>query len=62
MSVTVNGSSNRIYNYGIEGRDMWTEISCFFGAKIMGNLNCHIFTISNSQMNIMNKQLESVQY
>ena len=27
-----------------------------------GNTNCHIFTISDSQMNIMGRQLESVQY
>ena len=27
-----------------------------------GNVNCHTFTISNSQMNIMGQQLESVQY
>ena len=27
-----------------------------------GNTNCHIFTISDSQMNIMGRQLESVQF
>ena len=27
-----------------------------------GNTNCHVFTISDSQMNIMERQLESVQY
>ena len=28
----------------------------------IGNTNCHIFTISDSQMNIMGRQLESVQH
>lgn len=27
-----------------------------------GNVKCHVFTISNSQMNIIEKQLQSVQY
>ena len=27
-----------------------------------GTVKCHIFSISDSQMNIMNKQLQSVQY
>ena len=27
-----------------------------------GNVNCHVFIISDSQFNIMNKQLDSVQY
>ena len=27
-----------------------------------GSTNCHIFTVSDSQMNIMSRQLESVQY
>ena len=27
-----------------------------------GNVNCHVFVISDSQMNIMGRQLESVQY
>ena len=116
VSVTVNGSSNRVYNEGITGIDMWREASRFFGKKSGGrpNMNltkyltgnkfglfidlrsmadttmhgngqrlvntqdgiqltiernttgsgtakCHIFSISDSQMNIMNKQLKSVQ-
>ena len=28
----------------------------------LGNHNCHIFTVSDSQMNIMGQQLESVQF
>ena len=31
-------------------------------AKGSGVVNCHVFIISDSQFNIMNKQLESVQY
>ena len=117
VSVTINGSPNRIYNEGIIGIDMWREASRFFEPKRGGrpNMNltkyltgnkfglfidlrsmadttmhsngqrlvntqdgiqltiernttgsgtakCHIFSISDSQMNIMNKQLQSVQY
>ena len=34
VHVTINGSSSRIYNTGIHGKHMWTEISRFFGKKI----------------------------
>jgi len=30
-------------------------------AKGSGNVNCHIFVIADSQFNIMDRQLESVQ-
>ena len=36
VNVTINGSPNRIYNNGIDGKDMWTEISRFFGTKNKG--------------------------
>ena len=116
VSVTVNGSPNRVYNNGIEGKDMWQEISRFFanqkgksnmtltkfytnnkfgflidlrsmedntmrgsGTRLVntkdgvhleiqrkapgsGNWKCHVYTISDAQMNIMDSQLESVQY
>ena len=117
VSVTVNGSSNRVYNEGIAGIDMWNEVSRFFKPKSGGrpNMNltkyltgnkfglfidlrsmadttvhgngqclvntqdgiqltiernttgsgtakCYIFSISDSQINSMNKQLKSVQY
>ena len=117
VSVTVNGSPNRVYNEGITGIDMWREASRFFEPKRGGSPNmsltkyltsnkfglfidfrsmadttlhgndqrlvntqngiqltlernttssgtvkCHIFSISDSQMNLMNKQLQSVQY
>jgi len=31
-------------------------------AKGTGDVNCHIFVISDSQFNIMDRQLESLQY
>ena len=31
VSVTINGSPNRVYNTGIEAKDMWREIERFFG-------------------------------
>ena len=31
-------------------------------AEGSGNVNCHVFVVSDSQFNIMNSQLESVQY
>ena len=36
VSVTVNGSPNRVYNEGITGIDMWREVSRFFGTKSGG--------------------------
>ena len=117
VSVTVNGSPNRVYNEGITGIDMWLEASRFFkpnkggtpnmnltkyltgnkfglfidlrsmadttlhgngqrlvntpdsiqltlkrNARGSGTVKCHIFSIRDSQMNIMNKQLQSVQF
>ena len=117
VSVTINGSPNRVYNDGITGIDMWRDVSRFFGTKSGGgpNMNltkyltdnkfglfvdlrsiadttmhgngqrlvytqdgvqltiernktgsgtakCFIFSISDSQMNIMDKQLQAVQY
>ena len=118
VHVTINGSPNRIYNNGLDGDDLWTEISRFFGTKNKngrsnmnlskyladnkfgflidprsmadtnlhgsgvrlvntkngihlaiekvasgsGNVKCHIYTISDAQMNIIQRQLENVQY
>ena len=117
ISVTVNGSPNRLYNNGLEGIDFWEEVKCFllktenktqhmnatkfytrnkFGVMIdlrskadhsmhgsgtrlvdsnegvqlrldrdasgSGNVNCHVYVISDAQMNIQRRQLESVQY
>ena len=120
INVTVNGSPNMLYNNGLEGRDIWEEVSRFFlskekaknktqhmnvtkfftdnkfgllidlrsmadqamhgsgtrlvntkdgvqlelerNAKGSGKSNCHIFVISDPQLNIVGRQLESVQY
>ena len=37
VSVTVNGSPNRVYNEGITGIDMWREASRFFEPKRGGS-------------------------
>ena len=117
VSVTVNGSPNRLYNNGLEGIDIWEEVKRFFlktenktqhmnatkfytenkfgvmidlrsmadhsmhgsgtrlvntkdgvqlelerNASSSGNVNCHIYVISDAQMNILGRQLESVLY
>ena len=119
ISVTVNGSPNRLYNNGLEGIDIWEEVKRFFykaenktqhmnptkfyadnkfgvmidlrsmadhsmhgsGTRLVntkdgvqleiernasgsGNdkVRCHIYVISDAQMNILGRQLESVQY
>ena len=117
VKVTVNGMPNRVYNEGINGKDMWNELTRYFnpnrggwpyitltkyltankfglwidlrsmadttlhgnGQRLIntqdgvqleiertasgsGNTNCHVFTISDSQMNIMERLLHSVQY
>ena len=33
VNVTINGSPSRVYNTGIEGKDMWAEIERLFGGK-----------------------------
>ena len=117
VKVTVNGVPNRVYNEGLNGSDMWQELTRHFNptsggrpnmtlAKYLagnkfglwidlrsmadttmhgngqrmvntqdgvqleidrkasgsGTTDCYIFTVSDSQMNIMGQQLESVQY
>ena len=119
ISVTVNGSPNRLYNNGLEGIDIWEEVKRFFlksknktqhmnatkfyadnkfgvmidlrsmadhsmhgsGTRLVntkdgvqlelernasgsGNdkVRCHIYVISDAQMNILKRQLESVLY
>ena len=117
LKVTVSSDSNRVYNEGINGTDMWRELTRHFNphsrgranmnftkyltdnkyalwidlrsmddttmhgngqrlvntqdgvqleiervAKGSGKTNCHIFTISDSQMNIISQQLESVEF
>ena len=117
VKVTVNGVPNRVCNEGLNGSDMWQELTRHFkpstngrpnmtltkyltankfglwidlrsmadttmhgnGQRLVntqdgvqleiertasgsGTTNCYIFTVSDSQMNIMGQQLESVQY
>ena len=117
MTVTVNGVPNRVCNEGLNGSDMWQELTRHFkpstngrpnmtlakyltankfglwvdlrsmadttmhgnGQRLVntqdgvqleivrkasgsGTTNCHIFTVSDSQLNIMKQQLFDVQY
>jgi len=48
VNVTVNGSPNRVYNNGIEGKDRWQEISRFFAnQKGKSNMNLTKFYTDN---------------
>ena len=42
VDVTINGSPNRLYNEGINGIDMWNEVSQFFGKKGDGRSNTNL--------------------
>jgi len=53
----MHGSGTRIVN-STDGVQLEIERS----AKGSGKVNCHIFVISDSQFNIMDRKLESVQY
>jgi len=53
----LHGSGTRLVNT-TDGVQLEIERS----AKGSGDVNCHIFVISDSQFNIMGRQLESVQY
>ena len=55
--TTLHGNGQRFVNTQ-DGVQLEIERT----ASDSGNINCHIFTISDSQMNIMGRQLESVQY
>jgi hypothetical protein len=54
---SMHGSGTRIVN-STEGAQLEIERE----AKGSGNVKCHVFVISDSQFNIMDRQLESVQY
>ena len=54
---TLHGNGQRLVNTQ-DGVQLEIERT----ASGSGNTNCHIFTISDSQLNIMSRQLESVQY
>ena len=53
----MHGSGTRLVNTK-DGVQLETERN----AKGSGNVNCHIFVISDSQFNIIDRQLESVQF
>ena len=55
--TTMHGNGQRLVNTQ-DGVQLEIERT----ASDSGTTNCHIFTVSDSQMNIMNQQLESVQY
>ena len=54
---TMHGNGQRLVNTQ-DGVQLEIERT----ASGSGTTNCHIFTISDSQMNIMGRQLESVQF
>lgn len=117
VKVTVDGTPNKVYSQGMEGKDMWEEVARHFiiaeqhetamtpisyytgnqfglfvdlrstsdntlhgsGLRLVnskggvqlemkrstsgsGNLNCHVFVISDAQVNLLNGQLDSIQY
>ena len=45
MKVTINGMPNKVYSQGIEGRDLWEEVSRYFGdvAANESNMNATDF-------------------
>ena len=53
----MHGSGTRLVN-----RKDGVRLELERDAKGSGDVNCHVFVISDSQMNIMGQQLESVQY
>jgi len=54
---SMHGSGTRIVN-STDGVQLEIERK----AEGSGNVNCHVFVVSDSQINIMDSQLESVQY
>jgi len=54
---TMHGSGTRLVNTK-DGVQLEIERK----ASGSGDVKCHVYTISNAQMNIMDRQLESVQY
>ena len=56
-SQKMHGSGTRMVNT-TDGVQLEIERS----AKGSGKVNCHVYIISDAQFNIMNRQLQSVQY
>ena len=57
VDTTMHGNAQRLVN-----TQDGVQLEIKRTASGPGTTNCHIFTISDSQMNIMGRQLESVQY
>ena len=55
--TTLHGNGQRLVN-----TQDGVQLDIERAASGSGNTNCHVFTISDSQLNIMGRQLESVQY
>ena len=55
--TTLHGNGQRLVNTH-DG----VQLEIVRNASGPGDTNCHIFTISDSQMNIMGRQLESIQH
>ena len=57
LDHSINGSGTRLVhnNDGV-------QIKIERDGSGSGNVNCHVFVISDSQMNIQGQQLDSVQY
>ena len=55
--TTLHGNGQRVVNTH-DGVQLEIERT----ASGSGTTNCHTFTIADSQMNIMGRQLESIQY
>ena len=54
---TMHGSGTRLVN----NKDV-VHLEIERNASGSGNVNCHIYTISDAQINIMDRQLQPVQY
>ena len=55
--LTMHGNGTRLVNSS-DGVQLAIERT----ALDSGNVNCHIYTISDAQMNIMDRQLQAVLY
>ena len=55
--TTLHGNENRLVNTK-DGTHLEIERT----ASGSSNLHCHIYTISDSQMNIVDRQLQAIQY
>ena len=57
-SQKMHGSGTRIVNSTTDGIQLEIERD----AKGSGDVNCHVYIVSDAMFGIMNRQLQSVQY